>query len=95
MELNENRHTHSLTLEHTHTHTHTHTNTLTLSSGDPLHADPPQDEHGAVVVDVEEADLVELLPQDEEHRVQELHSLGDVVPPQGRRYLKTRVRTTC
>lgn len=38
---------------------------LTLSSGDPFDANPPEDEHGAVVVDVEKADLVELLPQDE------------------------------
>lgn len=62
---------------------------LTLSAGDPLDADPPQDEHGAVVVDVEEADLVELLPQDEKDGVQELHPLGDVVPPESRCYLET------
>lgn len=60
-----------------------------MSSGDPLDADPPEDEHGAVVVDMEKADLVELLPQDEKDRVQELHSFGDVVPPESRCYLKT------
>lgn len=62
---------------------------LTLSSRDPFDADPPEDEHGAVVVDVKKADLVELLPQDEEDCVQELHSFGDVVPPESRCYLKT------
>lgn len=62
---------------------------LTLPSRDPFDADPPEDEHGAVMVDVEEADLVELLPQDEKDCVQELHSFGDVVPPQSRCYLKT------
>lgn len=62
---------------------------LTLSSGDPFDANPPQDEHGAVVVDMEKADLVELLPQDEKDRVQKLHSFGDVVPPESRCYLKT------
>lgn len=34
---------------------------LTLSTGDPFDADPPQSEHGAVVIDMQEADLVELL----------------------------------
>lgn len=62
---------------------------LTLSSGDPFDADPPEDEHGAVVVDVKKADLVELLPQDEKDRVQKLHSFGDIVPPESRCYLKT------
>lgn len=42
---------------------------LTLSSGDPFDTDPPEDEHGAVVVDMEKADLVELFPQDEKDRV--------------------------
>lgn len=63
---------------------------LTLPSRDPFDANPPEDEHGAVMVDMEEADLVELLPQDEKHRVQELHSFGDVVPPESRCYLKTK-----
>lgn len=62
---------------------------LTLSSGDPFDADPPQDEHGAVVVDMEKTDLGELLPQDEKDCVQKLHSFGDVVPPESRCYLKT------
>ena len=60
-----------------------------MSTGDPLDTNPPEDEHGAVVVDVEEADLVELLPQDEKDCVQKLHSFGDVVPPECRCYLKT------
>lgn len=61
----------------------------TLSAGDPLDANPPEDEHGAVVVDVEEADLGDLLPQDEKGCIQEFHSFGDVVPPKSRGYLKT------
>lgn len=60
---------------------------LTLATRNPLDADPPQDEHGAVMIDVQEADLIKLLPHDEEHCVQKLHPLRDVVPPQGRRYL--------
>lgn len=39
---------------------------LTLSTRDPFDADPPEDEHSAVMVDMEEADLVELFPQYEE-----------------------------
>lgn len=61
---------------------------LTLSTGNPFDSNPPEDEHGAVMVDVEEADLVELLPQYEKDSVQELHSFGDVVPPKSRGYLK-------
>lgn len=55
---------------------------LTLSSCHPLDADPPEREHGAVVVDVQEGNLVELLPQNEEHRVQVLNAFGDEIPPQ-------------
>lgn len=39
------------------------------------------------MIDVKEADLIKLLPHDEEHCVQKLHAFRDVVPPQGRRYL--------
>lgn len=48
---------------------------LTLSSCHPLDADPPQSEHGAVVVDVQESDLVEFFPQNKKHRVQILNAL--------------------
>ncbi len=34
---------------------------LTLSTGDPLDANPPHSEHGAVMIHVQEADLAELL----------------------------------
>lgn len=54
---------------------------VALSTRDPFDADPPKNKHGAVVVDMEEADLVKLLPHDEKDRVQEFHSFGDVVPP--------------
>ena len=39
---------------------------------------------------MEEADLVELLPEDEKDCIQELHAFGDVVPPESRCYLKTQ-----
>lgn len=55
---------------------------LTLPSCHPFDADPPQREHGAVVVHVQEGNLIELLPQDEKHRVQILNALGDEIPPQ-------------
>lgn len=60
---------------------------LTLSSCHPFDADPPQREHGAVVVDVQEGDLVELLPQDEKHCVQILDALWDEIPPQSAGHL--------
>lgn len=60
---------------------------LTLSSCHPFDADPPQGEHGAVVVDVQESDLVELFPQDEKHRVQILDALRDEIPPQSTGHL--------
>lgn len=55
---------------------------LTLSSSHPFDAYPPQREHGAVVVHVQEGNLIELLPQDEKHCVQILNALGDEIPPQ-------------
>lgn len=54
---------------------------LTLSTRDPFDANPPKDEHGAVVIDMKEADLGKFLPQDEKDCVQEFHSFGDVIPP--------------
>lgn len=63
---------------------------LTLPSCHPLDADPPEREHGAVVVNMEESHLVEFLPQDEEHRVQILDALGDEVPPQSSSHLQER-----
>lgn len=48
---------------------------LTLSSCHPFDADPPQREHGAVVVDVQESHLAEFFPQDKKHRVQILDAL--------------------
>lgn len=55
---------------------------LTLSSCHPFDADPPEREHGAVVVDVQESNLVEFFPQDKKHCVQILNSLWDEIPPQ-------------
>lgn len=63
---------------------------LTLPSCHPFDADPPEREHGAVVVNMEESHLVEFLPQDEEHRVQILDALGDEVPPQSSGHLQER-----
>lgn len=42
-----------------------------------------------MVVYVEEGQLVFLLPQDEKESVAEFYQLGDVVPPDGVRYLWT------
>ena len=42
---------------------------------------PCEEWHDAVVDDVEGADVVVLLPQDEEHGVEELGELGEEVPP--------------
>ena len=65
---------------------------LTRAAGHPAHADPPEHEHGRVVVDVQERDLARLLPQHEEQRVGKLHQLGDVVEPERARDLASRVR---
>ena len=46
-----------------------------------LDPDPPQAEHGGVVVDVEEGQLVILLADDEEHRVEHLETFAKVIPP--------------
>lgn len=54
---------------------------LTTSAGHPLDADPPEREHGTVVVHVQERELVFFFAQDEEERVHEFQYLGEVVPP--------------
>lgn len=59
-----------------------HTQRLTVAAGYPVHDEPPDVEHAGVVVDVEEGDLVVVLPQNEEEGVHELDELGEVVPPQ-------------
>ena len=40
---------------------------LTLSTSKILHPGPPVEDHGAVVIDMEEGQLVVLLPQDEKY----------------------------
>lgn len=55
---------------------------LTVAAGYPVHDEPPDVEHAGVVVDVEEGDLVVVLPQYEEEGVHELDEFGEVVPPQ-------------
>lgn len=40
---------------------------LTLSTCNPLNTNPPQSEHGEMVIDMKKTNLVEFLPQDEEH----------------------------
>ena len=50
--------------------------------GDVLDPDPPEAEHGGVVVHVEEGQLLLLLADDEEHRVEHLKELAEVVPPE-------------
>lgn len=55
---------------------------LTLSSCHPFDTDPPEREHGAMVVDVQEGNLTEFLPQDEKHCVQVLDAFRDEIPPQ-------------
>lgn len=60
---------------------------LTCTSSIPLHSDPPEEDHGAVMVDMKEGDLVVLLPQNEEHCVQQLYNLREIVPPHDRCHL--------
>ena len=40
---------------------------LTLTTSNPLDPNPPEEEHGGMVIDVEERDLVVLLAKDEEN----------------------------
>lgn len=55
---------------------------LTVAAGDPVHHEPPDVEHGGVVVHVQDRDLVVVLTQDEEEGVHELYEFGEVVPPE-------------
>lgn len=47
----------------------------------PVHDEPPDVEHGEVMVDVQEGDLVVVLPQNEEESVHKLNEFGEVIPP--------------
>lgn len=53
-----------------------------MAAGDPVHHEPPDVQHGGVVVDVQDRDLVVVLAQDEEEGVHELDEFGEVVPPE-------------
>lgn len=55
---------------------------IRVAAGDPVHHKPPDVEHGGMVVDVEDGDLVVVFPQDEKEGVHELYELGEVVPPE-------------
>ena len=54
---------------------------LTCSSSIPLDSDPPEEHHGAVMVDMEDGDLVVFLAQDEKECVEKLNNFGEVVQP--------------
>ena len=58
-----------------------------MASSDPHDPDPPPGEHGGVVIYMQEGDLIILLPQHKENRVEELDALGEIVPPEGCGYL--------
>ena len=62
---------------------------LTLPTRDPFDTNPPDGEHGRVMIHVEERDLIVLLTQDEEKRVHELYTLREVIPPQSLGNLQT------
>lgn len=55
---------------------------LTVSTRHPVHDEPPDVEHGGVMVDMQEGDLVVVLPQDEEESVHKLDEFGEVIPPE-------------
>lgn len=54
---------------------------LTLSTCNPFNTNPPQGEHGEVVIDMKETNLVKFLPQDEEYCIQIFNSFRDIIPP--------------
>lgn len=64
-----------------------------MSTGHPVHDEPPDVRHSGVVVDVQEGDLVVVFAQDEEEGVHELDEFGEVVPPQHVDNLQRRVRS--
>lgn len=53
-----------------------------VTTGHPVHDEPPDVEHASMVVDVQKRDLMVVLPQDEEEGIHKLYELGEVVPPQ-------------
>ena len=53
-----------------------------MAAGYPVHNEPPDIQHGSVVVDVKKGDLVVVFSENEEKGVHELDELGEIVPPQ-------------
>ena len=64
---------------------------LTQSSGNEHHHPPPDVQHGGVVEDVQECDLVVLLAQNHQNGVVQLNRLREEVPPQNVCYLHAPV----
>lgn len=54
---------------------------LTGTTRHPLNAYPPQGEHGRVMINVKEAQLIVLLSKYEEKCITELEQFAEVVPP--------------
>lgn len=55
---------------------------IRMAAGNPVHHKPPDVEHGGMVVDVQDCDLVVILAKDEEEGVHEFYEFGKVVPPE-------------
>ena len=61
---------------------------LTISSHKPFCYHPPYHHHGAVMVDVQEGDLVVLLAKYEEECIEEFNDFGEEVEPDDTGHLK-------
>eukprot|EP00916_Digyalum_oweni_P003390 GHVL01006104.1.p2 GENE.GHVL01006104.1~~GHVL01006104.1.p2 ORF type:complete len:180 (-),score=11.73 GHVL01006104.1:277-816(-) len=52
-----------------------------LAASNKGHAQPPVEDHGGVVIHVEEGNLPALLPQDKEHRISKFNIFRDIIQP--------------
>ena len=67
---------------------------LTLSTGNPLDTNPPDGKHGRMVIHVQKADLLVLLAQNENNRIQHFQQLREIEPPQCTCNLKQEIQNS-
>lgn len=62
------------------------------ATGHPFYCNPPQREHGRMMIDMKESELLVFFPEYEKNCVGELEKFREIIPPNGFKHLKCKTK---